>query len=322
MNCHLEIEHGRAPPSPAAETGGGGCVSCHGASHSPQTSLYAGLGGRGVPRMPSPMFTAGVKCEGCHNPEFLGRDGGDAVLASAHTPVASEVACMACHGPGYSRIYRAWKEGVEARTSALSAQLQSSAPAMGSAPPADWVDARLNFLLVERGRGIHNVNFAYALLEKAHDQLNAARAARGLGPLSRPWASVPTGNGNCLSCHQGVERQSGAFAGHAFSHAPHLLSGKLECAACHRPHAERAPGEVVRFGREGCVPCHHRGLAPSAPACGKCHGDITARTLKSFRGEFSHKAHLDVGLECASCHAGKGPDPRPEKPACRSCHEQ
>jgi predicted CXXCH cytochrome family protein len=324
VSCHLEIEHGR-PANPAAAAvspGAGGCESCHGTSHSPQASLYAGVGGAGVPRMPSPMFAAGVKCEGCHNPEFsTAAARGDLDIApSAHALVANEVSCMACHGPGYLGIYRAWRDGVAARTAALRAQLAATAGAMGSAPPPAWLDARQNYLLVERGRGLHNVSFAYALLDRAHDQMNEARKARGLAPLALPWTRLAASGAPCLTCHQGVEHQSGKFAGHAFPHAPHLQAAQLPCLACHRPHEERAPGEVVRFGPDGCMPCHHQSAQVTAPLCAKCHADVTRRTVRSFRGEFSHKAHLDTGLECEGCHQVKNGDPRPQKSACQSCH--
>ncbi len=124
----------------------------------------------------------------------------------------------------------------------------------------------------------------------------------------------------CLTCHQGIEHQAGKFGGRAFPHAPHLQAARLPCMACHRPHEERAPGEVVRFGPGGCMPCHHQSAQVTAPLCAKCHADVTRRTVQSFRGEFSHKAHLDTGLDCASCHQVKNGDPRPQKAACQSCH--
>jgi predicted CXXCH cytochrome family protein len=151
--------------------------------------------------------------------------------------------------------------------------------------------------------------------------MNEARHAKGLAPLARPWTVIAAGSGDCLTCHRGIEGQSGSFQGHAYSHGPHLLAAKLECATCHRPHAERAPGEVVRFGSDGCVPCHHRRAEVDGPACMKCHGDVTARTVPSFRGEFSHKSHLEAGLECGTCHQPKNGDPRPLKAACAQCHE-
>jgi predicted CXXCH cytochrome family protein len=321
MNCHLEIQHGRVDHTAVATPeSGGSCTPCHGTGHSPQRDLYAGVGGRGVPRMPGPMFSAGVTCQGCHNPS--------ATMTASTQPFAdqtqraSAVSCMSCHGPGYFRIYTAWKQGVDSRVAALGPQLQATAAAMVSNPPAAWDDAMYNYRLVERGHGIHNVNFAYALLDKSHEQLNDARRSRGMAALPRPWTEVASGGGNCLSCHRGIERQSGTFAGRAYSHAPHLGAAKLDCSQCHRPHDSRAPGEIVRFGPDGCLSCHHTGTEVSAPLCGKCHGDITARTVPSFRGEFSHKAHLENGLECVNCHVIKAGDPRPEKTACQDCHEE
>jgi len=172
---------------------------------------------------------------------------------------------------------------------------------------------------VERGRGVHNVNFAFALLTKAHEQMNQARRAKGLPALSRPW-SEPAGGGECIACHVGIDAQEGTFAGRTFRHRPHFQSAKLACQECHRPHAERAPGEVVRFGATGCVPCHHRQKALEADVCKGCHGDVTQRTVTSYRGEFSHRAHLENGLECQTCHPVGGGDPKPARSTCEDCH--
>jgi predicted CXXCH cytochrome family protein len=104
--------------------------------------------------------------------------------------------------------------------------------------------------------------------------------------------------------------------GRAFAHGPHVVNAKLECAQCHRPHAERAPGEVVKFGSAGCVPCHHQQPDVNAALCMKCHGDVTKRTIRSYRGEFAHSSHLEQGLECTTCHKpGTGDPRRPRRPA-------
>ena len=340
MTCHLTIEHGRAPdhalaaaadssaaPGPAHAEGQTGCETCHGAGHSAQQNLYAGLGGRGVPRMPSPMYAAGVRCEGCHNPALTAAAeavpaGGAAGGSDIHIQRASEVSCMSCHGPAYRRIFEAWKQSVDERVAALGRQLDVTAPAMGASPSQAWLDARVNYSLVERGHGIHNVNFAYALLEKSHEQMNQARGERGLKRLDLPWKSLPASAGTCTTCHQGVERYVGTFAGHRFAHGPHLAEARLECVTCHRPHAERAPGEVVRFGPEGCLPCHHTASEVKGTECARCHGDITKLTVPSFRGEFSHRAHVDTGAECSLCHQPKNGDPRPDRAVCANCHAE
>jgi predicted CXXCH cytochrome family protein len=323
MHCHVEIEHGRPSTRTAARTAAsaGSCESCHGSGHSPQQDLYAGIGGRGVPRMPGPMFAAGVTCQGCHNQTFTEAPAAAAAaIATPHSQRADEVSCMSCHGPAYGQIYRAWKRAMDERTAALRRQLEATVGAMGLQPPEPWQDARYNFDLVDRGKGVHNVSFAFALLDKAHEQMNAARRLKGLAPLSRPWVVVGAGSANCLGCHQGIESRSGAFAGRRFAHRPHLVGARLECQSCHRPHDQRAPGEVVRFGKDGCLPCHHRQREISGPQCMSCHGDVTARSMPSFRGEFSHQGHLETGLECGTCHPSGTGDPRPLKTACAQCH--
>ena len=340
MNCHLQIEHGRIPPPgfTAADsaahvmasehpTGGSACEGCHGSGHSPQRDLYSGVGGRGVPRTPSPMFSAGVNCEGCHNPALAEAPRGEQAVLAAQglggvpTVRAGAISCMSCHGPGYKAIFEHWQQALAARTGALRGQLDATSRAMGVSPPQSWEDARYNFLLVDRGKGVHNVNFAFALLEKSYQQMNEARRARGLAALGRPWAEVAAGSSNCLTCHMGVESQRGTFAGKAFEHRPHLTSGKLDCLSCHRPHEQRAPGEIVKFGAAGCVPCHHQGT-PQETTCRKCHGDVRSRTVTSFRGEFAHQAHLEQGLDCTSCHSGAAGDPRPAKAVCAQCHSE
>jgi predicted CXXCH cytochrome family protein len=296
----------------------GACQSCHGSGHSPQRDLFAGVGARGVPNMPSVMFSTGVTCQGCHNRGFLAVNASVEPEGPLH-PSAGAVACMSCHGPSYEKIYDGWKQGVDQRVNALRAQLDQTAGAMGVEPPPAFEDARWNFQLVRRGRGVHNVNYAFAVLDKSWEQMNAARAAKGMGALSKPWSTV--GGGACLSCHMNMEAQVGEFRGHQFPHKPHLTTAKLDCSKCHRPHAERAPGEVVRFGAEGCMGCHHTGTTPSQDACFKCHRDVTQRTLPSYRGEFSHKQHLEIGAECANCHKTASGDPRSSRAACQECHE-
>lgn len=322
QRCHLIIEHdrGRPPAQPAS----GSCASCHGDGHSPQYQLYAGRGARGVKDMPSAMYDVGVACQGCHNTAGAS---GQVQLASftashgSHATKAGELSCMACHGAGYQTVYRNWKSGMTTRTEALGKQMAATSSALGRRHPQAWDDAITNFQLVRDGNGMHNVTYAFAVLDKAHAQMNQARATAGLASLPAPWPRVR--GGACLSCHMGIESQAGTFAGKRFAHGPHLGPGGLECSKCHRTHDERAEGEVVRFGPEGCMSCHHQPTATpvAAAACQTCHGDITKGSVMSARGKFSHSQHLENGLECKSCHSLEKGDPVPPKTACTDCHE-
>ncbi len=321
-SCHLEINHGTAQPATvaAAARDAGSCGACHGGGHNAQQELYAGTGARGVPDMPGPMAAAGVTCQGCHN----GRAVAARSVAGPLEPViqpADAVSCMSCHGPGYAKIFASWQSGIAARVTALGRQMEATVGAMGLAPPPAWEEARHNYLLVSTGRGVHNINYAFAVLDKAFEQMNEARRAKGLAALERPWRLVGASTGRCLLCHAGIEAQRGTWDGKAFDHGPHLAKAGLECAACHRTHEERAPGEIVRFGSAGCIPCHHQQTQAAAGACLQCHRDVTTRTVRSFRGDFSHKAHLELELSCGDCHNPKEGQLLPTPAACKQCHQ-
>jgi nitrate/TMAO reductase-like tetraheme cytochrome c subunit len=305
LHCHLEIQHVGEPRLTAAATA---CGTCHEQGHSPQMTLYTGVGGRGVEAMPDPMFLAGVRCEGCHL-DIPGHSGA--------TRKASEISCMSCHGPSYLRIYRHWKTTVAQRTATVERQFAETAARTGADAGA-LQEARFNLDLVKRANGIHNVRYAYALLRQSHEDLNRVRASRGIPALPSPWQAPPY-DSPCLSCHDGIDAQSGSIFGREFRHEPHLLKSKLDCQKCHRPHEERAKGEIVRFDESGCESCHH-----SRPEtdCLACHAEIRKKTLKVSRGDFSHALHIDdAGQTCTDCHElAAGKPPRIKEETCTGCH--
>ena len=307
LNCHLEIQHVGVPRIEAAATA---CSTCHLKGHSPQMSLYSGIGGRGVEPMPDPMFLAGVRCEGCHL-EIPGH--------ATETRRASEISCMSCHGPSYRSLYLTWKDDIGRRTGSLRAQLSRTASALDGSVPEALDDARHNLDLVVSGGGIHNVRFARALLGRAHQDMNAARASRGLAPLPRPWAVAPY-ESPCLSCHEGIESRQGQIFGRRFEHEPHVMGAGLDCLACHRPHEEQDREEVVRFDAAGCASCHHKDAAAD---CLSCHEGIRAPKVPSPLGPFDHAVHLDdVGQTCADCHdLAPGRRVRLKQDHCAECHD-
>ena len=306
MDCHLEIQH---VGPPRIEQATAACSICHMKGHSPQANLYAGIGGKGVDPMPNAMFLAGVRCEGCHL-EIPGQ--------TTDTRRASEISCMSCHGPKYRRIFLAWKEGVADRTEGLQLQMSQTVAALGRSAPPALADARFNLNLVAEGRGVHNVEYAQALLSRSHRDMNVARSERGLPPLSPPWGEIAQ-ESDCLGCHFGIETSRGSIFGRPFQHARHVVDAGLECSSCHRPHEERREDEVVRFGAAGCESCHHREVAAD---CLACHGGIRERTVESPLGDFPHILHLDeLELECADCHELSGDEPvRLIEETCVNCH--
>jgi nitrate/TMAO reductase-like tetraheme cytochrome c subunit len=314
MYCHTKIEHAEPVKSETAAAriaaAATGCTSCHVAGHSPQLALYTGTGGRNVKPMPSPMYQAGVRCEGCH-----------IALPGHQTAVntASEVSCMTCHGARYRTIFRGWKEGAAARSGALRRQLDETARALGARAPAPLADAEANLDLVEKGHAVHNIDYTYALLRQAHVDMNKARQGSGLSALPVPWAEPPY-DSPCFVCHTGVENQKGEMFGRAFAHDRHVVGAKLDCAACHRPHEQRAQGEIVRFDAAGCESCHHR--KPQQAECITCHAAVRTHKVKSPRGMFDHVMHIDdQEKKCADCHDTAVSPPALKKDACKDCHD-
>lgn len=305
-HCHLEIEHVRQRH---AETTESGCASCHGGGHSPQRDLYAGIGAKDVPPMPDSMYRAGVRCEGCHFDDHEGE-----------TRTAGELSCMSCHGPAYRGLFTSWQESVTERTLGVRSQLDATLRLLGGGDEPPLADARDNVRLVERGRGIHNVRYSLAILDKAHDQLNEARLAAGHGALSTPWPAAPYET-PCLDCHTGIEATSSTAFGKLFGHGPHVMRAGIRCTDCHATHEERdgqgAP--ALKIGAADCAECHH---TRPAGACFECHDDLLSRTYAVDLGDFAHTAHArDMELPCTLCH-GTPPALRrvPPNAVCSECH--
>lgn len=314
LMCHNEILHGVQKSIHTVDTD---CVRCHAQGHTPQQTLYSGMGGKGVPAIPSPMFKAGVTCEGCH---FLSKtvDGNSIQQASA-------VSCMVCHGSAFNTIFDRWKAFTSDRMKSangllLQAQMQLSEPY-----PQSFQDARSNLRLIEKAVPVHNVDYSMALMDKSVDLINAALKEKGKAPLQAPWRTFPYSS-PCLSCHQGIENQTGTFRGRPFIHFPHVIKNELDCEVCHVQHP--IPPKTLPMAEDvDCASCHHE---PSfAKSCKNCHaGDISKPV--TVRGQvldrkglsFQHDMHIEATEKaCIDCHFNKEKFTRtPAAAICADCH--
>ncbi len=188
-SCHVQIIHelnaGQAVGASLTTTSfdhssaNGSCGQCHERLHSSAQLLYEGKGGRGVPDMPSPMFTTQVDCIACHR---VSHDAGTSDEMGGRTWVAARTACVTCHGDKYAQMLDDWKLALKARlTTAQEALTDAEArlrlanlegPALLEAQRR-LDDARHNINMVRQGPGVHNVPYANALLSYATDAAHA-----------------------------------------------------------------------------------------------------------------------------------------------------
>jgi hypothetical protein len=293
LNCHIEISHKIPAREEALSTP---CQSCHSGSagHSPVRDLYRGIGAKGVPPRPAAMYLAGIRCEACHNRPRDGYQGAD------------EVSCMACHGPKYLTVYRSWQAGLKQRVDGIRVELQQVAAQIekrGDGARESLANARENLTLVESGVAIHNPGYTVEIIEQAHRDVLGALTATGEEHLpAKPWTEAPY-QAECLKCHFGIELVSGKAFGKEFPHTPHVVSAGLRCTICHGDLT--AHGEM-KLGPERCGQCHERIKRPMAdvPAedCLTCHAaEIGAVSEKVV---FPHEKHIEMGLDCGTCHGG------------------
>lgn len=178
LACHEEIRHGLRPEPQGEES----CVRCHRTLFSPSSSMFAGVGAKGIEGSASMHFKASVECVACHE-LALHESMMSTVEMTGHG--AGEEACAACHGSGIEGTLEAWREAldetlVDARKTLSAAKLVSSETQLDESTAAKVSSlleaAEFNCMFVEKGRGVHNPDYAFEVLDKATS--DAAEALR------------------------------------------------------------------------------------------------------------------------------------------------
>lgn len=270
QQCHTTIEHRVTALEATLELD---CQSCHAGAHEAQRRLYAGLGGYGTPEGPSRMFLARVGCEGCH--EKAAR-----LSAHADVKVAGAASCMSCHGIRYANMLPSWKRGMEERVARVTPVVAQARAALGAAGTRQRVvadsllrQAQENLDLVITGKPAHNVAYADRLLRAALD-LTRQAVREGRLPYTVPRVDLgpEIAEGECLSCHLGVERATVSFRGGGrFGHEAHVTRERMACTECHTGIDDHGGTTVTT--RTACSECHHR----PGPSCESCHRGYRGR---------------------------------------------
>jgi nitrate/TMAO reductase-like tetraheme cytochrome c subunit len=194
-SCHVQIEHGLNPTvsniksavtsvqlSSHSGFDTGACGMCHQETHGGPAELYRGVGGRGVPDMPSPMSRAQVDCIACHK----SKDANDAAATViGQTFKATQESCNYCHGTKYDGALDSWKRQIAAQLAkAEAAYTRAAAVNDGTLHVRRLLDdADHNIRLVKLGHGVHNLAYSTALLNAATEWCEQVK-----GPATRPVA--------------------------------------------------------------------------------------------------------------------------------------
>ncbi len=175
MHCHEAIKHA---VKTSMEPLHFDCSVCHERKHNIQKQIYQGIGARGVPNRPSPMFTMNVDCPACH---YVRKMGPEAVVFLGQTYRAGEDGCIKCHGEDFRGILDEWHKTIkdavaDAKPAVDKARILARAGGGGKAVQLAK-DAEYNFLFIQYGHGVHNVEYAVDVLAKAKTDAEAALAA-------------------------------------------------------------------------------------------------------------------------------------------------
>jgi nitrate/TMAO reductase-like tetraheme cytochrome c subunit len=181
-SCHIKIEHNLTAATKKglgvshASLGSDTCATCHEQTHGGPAEMYRGIGGRGdVPEMPSPMSRARVSCIACHKERQ--KPASDAQFAG-QTYLAAQESCDGCHGTKYAGVLEEWRSTVNAnllRAEAALLKAREAAEGARSLLTAEdqlkvsrlLDDADYNVRFVRLAHGVHNVNYATAVLNAA-----------------------------------------------------------------------------------------------------------------------------------------------------------
>ncbi len=282
LHCHEEMPHGRLTTQPTTESQPTAetrpmvsaeypakltfdCKFCHESKHVGQLEMYSGeVASLGLPKIPSPMYLANVDCVGCHYQE--GRQAME-VPFTGTTIVASEDACVKCHGPMFKGILEETRQELKAglveldkKLTAVLAALETSKLPEQEKTEAKNKIARAQLLreFVHASHGVHNIYLA-SLTMREEDKI-LTELGQKLNATLPDLSTQP------------------------------LFSGGYCATMCHGKVGVKVPPETVNVGGKvmphmmhttmmGCVACHQIGGHKSVPlksdvkkdVCSSCH---------------------------------------------------
>ncbi|MCK5916341.1 MAG: hypothetical protein KAG92_09400, partial [Deltaproteobacteria bacterium] len=244
------------------------CAKCHTFDqHQKIHKMYVGDGGSKVKEMPSGMYRAHLDCASCH----LAVYDVDGVTHKTKRTGFNELikSCSECHGAGYDDMAKHWKELLDKELVKTAAslkeinleQMHSTAPEMVHL----YETAKKNYDFVKSSYGIHNIDYALALLADSRDRCEKAKVVLDSSYQAKTITS-PTGCTElCHSCVECIETKPVPFGEVQFPHDVHVVDEGLDCLDCHS--SRETHGRTIL---KNCKDCHH-GSGMGAVECADCH---------------------------------------------------
>jgi hypothetical protein len=273
------------------------------------------------------MFTTNVDCIACHR---RGEESQAALHTSKYVERAIGEACVDCHGEGFDETLKQWKALLAKAENQSNEKVFNVQKALFEFEKANGStaafkraqnllnEARHNYSFVLLGKGVHNIEYAFKLLNAANNKTEQALVFIDRGYKPQEFQTRMT----CTSlCHVGIEKRTVPFNDIKFSHETHIAGKGLKCSNCHAPRENHG-----KTFMKICADCHH-GKGIKKVKCEDCHVNI--KRLIQGKGGIGVKEmpsnKLDV-VECIDCHRGVLAKKKDTfdviKKRCIECHDQ
>ena len=179
-------------------------------------------------------------------------------------------------------------------------------------------EARHNYSFVLLGKGAHNVEYAFKLLNAANNKTEQVLAILDKSYKPQEFKTQMT----CTTlCHVGIEKRTVPFNDIKFSHQIHVVGNGLKCADCHSPRENHG-----KTFQKNCGTCHH-GREIKKVKCEDCH--VSVKRLVQGKGGIGVKERPSNKLgvvACIDCHRGVTAKKKDTfdaiKKRCIECHDQ
>jgi len=326
-DCHTPIRHEIGPILTFVRSPGI-CDRCHSKEiHLGPIEFYRGSGGIGLPDSPSLMFTTNVDCIACHR---KGEESQAALHTTKYVERAIGEACVDCHGEGYDDTLKHWKTLLSKAQNETNQRIfdvqrvlynleKNRGGSLEFKKGQNLLnEARHNYSFVLLGKGVHNIEYSFKLLNAASNKTEQAIAEIDKRYKPKEFQTQMT----CTTlCHIGMEKRTVPFNDIKFSHETHVTRNRLKCSDCHSSRENHG-----KTFQKNCADCHH-GKEIKKVKCEDCH--VSVKRLVQGKGGIGVKERpsnkLDV-VECTDCHRGVTAKKKDTfeaiKSRCIECHDQ